>query len=161
MKKLKLYLDTSVISHLDAPDTPDKQEDTRKLWKAIQRGEYEVAISSVTERELVVCGEPKRSTLFRYLGQVSYSVIPLNEQMLVIADKVVELGILTPKSIDDCRHIAAAIVCGCDVIVSWNFKHIVNHKTIQGIKAVTAITGFPEVLIYTPTILMGGELDDS
>ena len=94
--------------------------------------------------------------LLDYLRQVTHSIVPLDERMLAIADKVVELGILTPKNIDDCQHIAAAIVSGCDVIVSWNFKHIVNHRTIQGVKAVTAITGFPEVLIYTPTILTGG-----
>ena len=161
MKKLKIYLDTSVISHLDAPDTPDKQEDTRRLWKAIQAGEYETIISSVTERELEACAEPKRSMMFQYLRQVPHGVVPLNEEMLAIADKIVALGILKPKSINDCQHIAAAIVCGCDIIVSWNFKHIVNHKTIQGVKVVTALTGFSGVLIYTPTILIGGEGDDS
>ena len=114
-------------------------------------------ISAVTKRELDVCAEPKRTTLLKYLEQINYSLVPLDEQMLTIADKVVELGILRDKSIDDCQHIAAAIVSGCDVIVSWNFKHIVNHKTIQGVKAVTAITGYPEILIYTPTILIGGE----
>jgi hypothetical protein len=33
MKKLKVYLDTSVISHLDAPDMPLNMEDTLKLWQ--------------------------------------------------------------------------------------------------------------------------------
>jgi len=65
------------------------------------------------------------------------------------------------KSFDDCQHIAAAIISKCDAIISWNFKHIVNHKTIQGVKAVTALSGFQDVLIYTPTILSGGENDDS
>ena len=161
MKKLKLYFDTSVISHLDQQDAPEKMRDTLALWDNIKTGEYDVVISSVTERELEACSEPKRTTLLNYLQQVTHSIVPLDEQMLVIADKVVELGILTAKNIDDCQHIAAAIVSGCDVIVSWNFKHIVNHKTMQGVKAVTAITGFPEILIYTPTILIGGEQDDS
>ena len=160
MKKLKIYLDTSVISHLDAPDALREQADTRKLWEAIQAGEYEAVISSVTERELEACAEPKRSTMFQYLRQAAHGTVPINGEMLAIADKIVELGILKPKSINDCQHIAAAIVCGCDVIVSWNFKHIVNHKTIQGVKVVTALTGFPGVLIYTPTILIGGESDD-
>ncbi|MCL1865039.1 MAG: hypothetical protein FWF73_04430 [Spirochaetes bacterium] len=60
------------------------------------------------------------------------------------------------KNIDDCRHIAAAIASDCDVIVSWNFKHIVNHKTIVGVKAVTALEGYNDVLIYAPSILIGG-----
>ena len=161
MKKLKIYLDTSVISHLQHDDAPDKMADTLMLWEKIKTGKYEAIISSVTERELEACAEPKRSTLLNCLQQIPHSIVPLNEQALAIAGKVIELGILTPKSIDDCQHIAVAIVGGCDIMVSWNFKHIVNHKTIQGVKAVTAITGFPEMLIYTPTILMGGESDDS
>ena len=66
---------------------------------------------------------------------------------------------LKEKHIDDCRHIAGAIVSGCDVIVSWNFKHIVNYKTQMGVKAVTALEGYKELLIYTPAALMGGEDD--
>lgn len=43
------------------------------------------------------------------------------------------------KSYDGYRHIAAAIFVECDFIISWNFKHIVKVKTIQGIKAITKI----------------------
>lgn len=38
------------------------------------------------------------------------------------------------KSFDDCQHIAAAILAACDIITSWNFKHIVNVKTVRGVK---------------------------
>jgi hypothetical protein len=50
---------------------------------------------------------------------------------------------------------------GCDAIVSWNFKHIVNHKTMMGVKAVTALEGYDDLLIYTPSVLVGGETNDS
>ncbi len=45
MKKLKMYLDTSVISHLEAPDALREQTDTRNLWKEITDGKYDVCIS--------------------------------------------------------------------------------------------------------------------
>ena len=41
MKKLRLYLDTSVVSHLDASDVPDKEADTKMLWERIKAGEFE------------------------------------------------------------------------------------------------------------------------
>jgi predicted nucleic acid-binding protein len=157
MRKLKIYFDTSIISHLDQQDAPDKTIETHKLIEKVKANEYDVVISTVTERELEDCPEPKRSILLGYLKQIPHTVIPLNEEMLTIADKIIELGILKQKSLDDCQHIAAAIISGCDVIVSWNFKHIVNHKTMQGVKAVTAIIGYPEMLIYTPTILIEGD----
>lgn len=41
MKKLKIYLDTSVVSHLKHEDTPDKMNDTVKLWRQFKNGLYE------------------------------------------------------------------------------------------------------------------------
>ena len=38
MRKLKIYLDTSVISYLDQSDSQEKMEQTRKLWKILQIG---------------------------------------------------------------------------------------------------------------------------
>jgi hypothetical protein len=49
-----------------------------------------------------------------------------------IAGRFIDLGILKQSSFEDCRHIANAIVSGCDAIVSWNFRHIVNVKTQRG-----------------------------
>jgi hypothetical protein len=67
------------------------------------------------------------------------------------------LGVLKQKNFNDCQHIATAIISGCDVIVSWNFKHIVNHKIIMGVKAVTALEGYDNLLIYAPSMLTEGE----
>ena len=36
MRKLKVYLDTSVISHLAQEDVPEKMTDTLKLWECLR-----------------------------------------------------------------------------------------------------------------------------
>lgn len=72
MKKLRIYLDTSVVSHLDTPDVPDKQADTRKLWECIKAGEYEVFLSPVAMGELDDCAEPKRSFLNEQLKDTHF-----------------------------------------------------------------------------------------
>jgi hypothetical protein len=61
---------------------------------------------------------------------------------------------------DDCRHIANALLSGCDGIVSWNFKHIVNARTQEGIKIISTLEKLKELYIYTPTYFIGGEEDD-
>ena len=61
--------------------------------------------------------------------------------------------LIKQKSFDDCQHIAAAIVNNCDFIISWNFKHIVNVKTIKGIKVLTTMEGYKDVAIYPPSAL--------
>jgi len=161
MRKLKIYLDTSVIGYLDQHNDPDLMDDTHKLWNQIEDGLYDVVLSDVAIAEIDACHEEKRDTLFDYLSEIEYSIIEVDEKTLDIAERFINLGVLRRKSIDDCQHIAAAITSGCDVIVSWNFKHIVNHKTIMGVKAVTALEGYSDVMIYTPSILIGGEIDDS
>ena len=54
MKKLKLYLDTSVISHLDQQDAQEKMQDTQLLWEEIKIGLYDVAISDIVFAEIKV-----------------------------------------------------------------------------------------------------------
>jgi len=157
IKKLKIYLDTSVISYLDQQDANEAMETTHKLWDKIKKSEFEVVISNAVTDELDACNDDKKNKLIKYLAQIYYTTIKVDEITIKIASQFVDLGILKQKNFQDCRHIAAEIVGGCDVIVSWNFKHIVNHKTMMGVKAVTALTGYKDLLIYTPAILVGGE----
>ena len=160
MKKLKVYFDTTVISYLDQPERGELFTDTHRFWEKVKAGVFDVYLSEVTTAEVNECEEPKKSILFGYLDQIEYTLIETNERTTAIAQRFIDLGILRPKSFDDCQHIAAAIVSECDIIVSWNFQHIVNHNTMMGVKAITALEGFDDVLIYTPSVLAGGDDDD-
>jgi len=160
MKKLKIYLDTSVISHLDAPDVPEKMEDTLRLWSQIQEGEYDVVFSEVVFDELANCLEPKRTYLAAYLQQIQFERVASNSDTVALASKFIDFGVLGEKNLDDCRHIAAALLAGCDIIVSWNFKHIVNAKTIKGTRVITTMEGFKDIIICSPTMLVEGGSDD-
>ncbi|MDR1000642.1 MAG: PIN domain-containing protein [Clostridiales bacterium] len=160
MKKQKIYLDTSVISHLDATDTPDRMEDTLRLWRQIQEGKHIVVLSDIVFDELAECLEPKKSYLAAFLQQIQYERTESNNDTVALASKFIDFGILREKSFDDCRHIAAALLAGCDLIVSWNFKHIVNTKTIKGTKVITTMEGFKDVIICSPTMIIEGSLED-
>lgn len=65
-------------------------------------------------------------------------------------------GVLREKSRDDLRHIAIAIMNDCRYIVSWNFKHFVNPKTINAVAAVNRLNNLPEVSIVSPSMMIGG-----
>jgi predicted nucleic acid-binding protein len=158
MKKLRIYLDTSVISHLDQQDAPERMGETRQLWEEIKAGKFDVVISDVVVAEINRCEESKRNILTAYLKEIDCDVIEIDDRTFEIASHFVDLGFLREKSLDDCRHIAAAITSDCDVIVSWNFKHIVNPKTAHGVKVVTALENHKDVLIFSPSSLIGGEI---
>ncbi len=76
-----------------------------------------------------------------YLNQINFKTLDITDDALRVAEKLIDIGILSRKSFDDCQHIAAAVVNQCDCIVSWNFKHIVNVKTIRGVRAIIRIQG--------------------
>jgi len=155
-KKTKIYLDTSVISHLDADDTPKKMRDTQRLWEKIKRGVYAVVLSEVVFDELEGCSEQKLDRLYDFLEGIEYERVESSDEVVALAGKFVDFGILREKSFSDCRHIAAALLSGCDVIVSWNFKHIVNARTIEGARDIAAKGGYKDIMIYTPTMLVEG-----
>lgn len=110
--------------------------------------------------EINQCSLEKREILLEYLDQIEYSIIETDEDTVELAEKFIDLGFLKQRSYDDCRHIAAAILAGCDFIISWNFKHIVNVKTIRGIKAITTYVGYKDLMIYPPSALLEEEDED-
>lgn len=91
---------------------------------------YDVYLSTVTLEEVSACPEPKRSQLREYMAQISYTTLDITDEALSVAKKMIDLGILAPKSYDDCQHIGAAIVNDCDCIISWNFKSVEDLKLI-------------------------------
>ena len=154
MRKLKLYLDTSTISHLFADDVPDKMADTNKLWDDFVSGKYELCISQVVVDEIEQCSEQKRNQLIAKMQLIEFEVLPETDTVKALAKEYIKGGVLKEKSIADCLHIVYAVVYSCDVIVSWNFKHLVNYKTINKVKIVNAMNRYGEIGIVSPTMLL-------
>ena len=157
MEKIKVYLDTSVVSHLFQDDVPEKMADTQKLWKMFQEGLFDVILSTLTLKEISMCAEPKRGWMLDALNQIAFTVVDINESAWNVAQQIINMGILTKKSLDDCQHIGAAVANECDCIISWNFKHIVNIKTIRGIRAITNLQGRKPIEILNPSVLLESE----
>ena len=157
MKKLKIYLDTSVISYLNQEDTPEKMADTLKLWDKIKTGAYTAVTSDVALEEILLCDESKRKYLLDRLLEVDCHIVKETRETIALAKRFIEHNVLTQKSINDCRHIACAVVAECDIITSWNFKHMVNARTVKGVKIINMMEGYRTVEIYPPTMLVEGD----
>ena len=161
MNKLKVYLDTSIISYLDQKDAPDRMKETLRLWELFKQGVYDIYISDIVIREINQCTPEKLEILTEYLDMIDFTIIETDENTMNLAEKFIDFGILKKKSIDDCQHIATAIIAGCDIITSWNFQHIVNVKTIRGVKVITTLEGYKDLLIYPPSILVESEENEN
>lgn len=88
------------------------------------------------------------------MSKISYTKLEITDEVLKVANQIIDMGILSPKSFDDCQHIATAVVHGCDCIISWNFKHIVNIKTIRGVRSITNLQGYKPIEIWSPSVLL-------
>ena len=71
---------------------------------------------------------------------------------MYVDDKVVG-----ETSLDDCIHIATATIHRVDLLVSWNFKHIVNVYRIRGYNSVNLKLGYPLINIHSPKEIVGDE----
>ena len=154
MHRPKIYLDTSVISHLHQLDVPEKMNDTLALWEDLKRGLYDICISDVVLDEITQNSPTKQQILFQYLAEITYATIKVDHRIRVYADKLIEEGVLTEKSRDDCLHIASAVVSQCNMILSWNFKHIVKVKTVNGVRSINAMLGYHGIDIFPPSMLV-------
>ncbi len=106
-------------------------------------------ISDLTFEELEKAPKPVKLTL-KKLVQYDPEIIEINDNALNLAEIYLERKILTSKYRDDARHIAIASIANVDVLVSWNFKHIVHYDKIRLFNAVNLEQGLKTVDIYSP-----------
>lgn len=153
-KLLKLYIDTSVISHIFHDDTPERQADTKELFEnVIQPGLAEGFISSIVLDELMrTKDEALRSSFLAALEEYSLSLLPKAEpEILRMATLYIQREILPRKCSEDALHLAFATVFGMDVLVTWDFRHLANATTGQRVSRMNKSEGyFKPLLILTP-----------
>jgi predicted nucleic acid-binding protein len=158
MAKIKIYLDTSVLSYLVADNYPEKQKITRMLWELIESELFEIVISDLVIDEVGDCQEPKRQLMFDLLRKIQYDQTNINDEVENIAEEVIRLNILKRKQLDDCTHIGCAVYSGSDFLISWNFRHLANDKTVNGARKITELRKYKELKIMSPAefLILGG-----
>ena len=157
MKKIKIYLDTSFISHFQQDDAPERTAETLELWSEFKkRNDIEIVISDLTLQEIQQCDEPKLTQITQILSEIEITVLEENGDNLVLAKTYIDNDVLSNRSLSDLRHIAIAVMYDCKFIVSWNFKHFVNPKTINAVSALNILNNFPPVNIVSPEMMLRG-----
>ena len=84
-------------------------------------------------------------------------VVKLTEGALQLRQAYLNAGIVTAKSAADALHVALATVAKCRLIVSWNFKHIVNLQKIPLYQGVNLVNGYEEIYLYSPPQVLNYE----
>jgi len=142
----RLYLDTSVFGGYFEPEF---EYWTKILFERIKKGYYKLLLSELTNIEL--------SKAPQNVKRVVLSVPPVQVENIEITNKATELAdtyinenVVNRRSRGDCLHIALATISNADILVSWNFKHIVNINRIRGYNGVNYKHGYKMLEIRTP-----------
>lgn len=80
----------------------------------------------------------------------SLVILRSNQEVEKLASLYLEEGIIGYTYRNDCLHIAYATVHEIDMLVSWNFKHIVNYEKIINFNAVNLKNGYKPLQIFSP-----------
>lgn len=146
MKLSRIYLDTSVIGGCHDKEFAPW---SNGLMKDFRLRNYIPVISDLTFKEIAKAPISVKQTL-KKLVQYDPEIIRINDNALNLAEIYLERKILAPKYRDDARHIALATLANVDVLVSWNFKHIVHYDKIRLFNAVNLEHGLKSIDIHSP-----------
>lgn len=150
-KKLKIYLDTSVPNAYFDEKNVVRKEVTRNFWGKLTG--YEVFISDVVIKEIDdIKDEEKRKALRGLIGGCN-TLTSYNEEVRNLAKEYIVRGVIPLKYIEDAIHVAIASVNSLDVLVSWNFEHIVKLKTKREVNAINVVLGYNQIEIVEPSML--------
>jgi hypothetical protein len=145
-RPLRVYADTSVFGGcFDA----EFEQASRRFFDDIRRGHVRLVLSDTTLLELTEAPEKVRRVLAD-LPQTALERIVLNDEIERLRDAYLAHGVVGPAAKRDAEHIAAATVADVDMIVSWNFKHIVHYEKISGYQGVNLLEGYSAVRIFSP-----------
>ena len=148
--RLKLYLDTSVLGAVCDPGPEERLAATRRLLDGLAQGLWMGYISTLVLEEIEQAPEGIRSAIARELRKSPLTVLEERSESLSLARMYVSAGAVPAHYEDDARHVAIATVNDIRIIVSWNFRHMVNVERKQRINSVNLREGFPLIDLVSP-----------
>ena len=139
------YVDTSVYGGVFDAEFAGASKD---FFDLVCVEKIQLFTSEVVSDEIALAPENVRNFYDKLLPYAS--IVKVTADVLLLQRAYIQAGILTEKWYDDALHVAVATVAGCDLIVSWNFKHIVNFNKIPKFNAVNILQGYRHIDIYSP-----------
>lgn len=144
--KQRIYIDTSVIGGCEDEEFSPW---SIQLFKGFREGIRIAVVSDLTLRELEGAPENVKKILSSLRGANVENVF-FTEESELLAQNYIDEGVVSVKHVADAQHIAIASVERVDILVSWNFRQIVNLDRIRAFNSVNLKTGYPILEIRSP-----------
>ncbi len=160
MRKLSVYLDTSVVNFLFADDAPEKQATTVEFFeRCVKKETSRFCISPVVADEIQRTPDPgRRADLLAVLSRYPLHMLDVEgrPEIQALALALIHKGVIPVRKPEDALHLAVAVVHGMDVLASWNYKHLANINKERRVADVCLEMGYARMLrMTTPLEVMG------
>ena len=143
-----VYLETSAFNAPFADDAPEQKNHAEQVLDGIRQGLYKPITSDYVIRELKATPDSdreKREAMLNLVDKYGISVYPIGAEAERLADIYIREGVLTERRRVDAMHIALATVNGADVIVSYNFRHIIKRRVVAMTRVINEREGYKGV----------------
>ncbi len=150
-----VYADTSVYGGVfDA----EFAKPSRAFFKQIRAGRYRLVTCPLLADELEDAPSHVRRGYEQF--ETESERVAVSEAAVLLQQAYLSAGIVDRKWETDALHVAVATVNNCRLIVSWNFKHIVNFQKIPLYNGVNLSCGFAAIAIHSPQEVIEHENQD-
>ncbi len=149
---IRVYADTSVFGGVFDPEF---ERASREFFDEVRSRRFRLVISAPVRDELARAPAQVRellSDMAEYVEAVEATV-----EAVALRRAYLDAGVVSSRYATDALHVAVATVTGCEVIVSWNFRHIVNFERIPMYNKINAVNGYNPIAIYSPLEVLADE----
>lgn len=151
MRKLRLYLETSVWNFYFADDAPEKREVTKEFFESIKQGRYDIFISQTVLNEIDRADEPKKNQLLGLIKEYQPQELDITQEVTDLAKEYISQKVIPEARVEDALHAAISAVYEVDALISWNNRHLANLLKIEKINGINLKEGYTKHLeIITP-----------
>ena len=154
--KLKVYVETTVISYLTARPSRDvvvagHQQTTHDWWRTC-RDRFELVASQLVLGEASI-GDPEAARKrVEVLGELS--LLEITPEASALALQLVKAAAVPAKAAQDALHLSVAVTNGVNYLVTWNCRHLANAALRAKIEEACRTAGYEPVIICTPEELL-------
>lgn len=146
MRSFRVYVDTSVLGGCFDPEF---SEWSISLIQDFRLGRLKPVLSEIVATEIEPAPTQVRE-LHAELVRLPAEIVAVTVETVDLMQEYERRGVLAPRYRNDMLHIALATLARVDVLVSWNFRHIVRLDKIQAFNAVNRERGLGALNIYSP-----------
>ena len=119
-----------------------------RRFKAVMEERFVLVTSELVRQEIQAAPKNVQELFLEILPLMD--VADITKEAIKLQQAYTEAKILSEKYSTDALHVALATLSESSLIVSWNFKHIVNFQKIPRYNAVNKLQGYKEIAIYSP-----------